>query len=77
MLKTGLVSITFRNLKVEEIIDLVVKAGLDAIEWGGDIHVPHGDIKKACKVARLMKKADLEMAAYGSYYRVGCDKLRK
>jgi len=73
MLKAGLVSITFRQLKVEEIIKLVIKAGLQGIEWGGDIHVPHGDIKKACKVAKLSEGEGLEVAAYGSYYRVGCN----
>lgn len=73
MLYTGLVSITFRKLKVEEIIELVKKANLDGIEWGGDIHVPHGDLKQAKKVAQMTKDAGLKVAAYGSYYRVGAD----
>lgn len=72
MIKTGLVSITFRQLSVEKIVDLVSKAGLDGIEWGGDIHVPHGNIEKAKKTAYLTNEAGLEVAAYGSYYRVGC-----
>ncbi len=72
MLKTGLVSITFRQLSVEEIVKLVSKAGLDAIEWGGDVHVPHGDVERAKEVANITTKAGLEVAAYGSYYRVGC-----
>ena len=42
MLKTGVCSVTFRNLNVERIIELVVEAGLDGIEWGGDVHVPTG-----------------------------------
>lgn len=72
ILYSGLVSITFRNLKVEEIIKLVVKSGLDGIEWGGDIHVPHGNIKKAKQVAELTKDAGLNIPSYGSYYKVGC-----
>ena len=67
----GLVSITFRALSPAEVIALVVQAGLKAIEWGGDIHVPHGDIVRAQEVARLTRDAGLTVAAYGSYYRLG------
>lgn len=71
MFKTGLCSITFRSLSVEEVIELVSKVGLDGIEWGGDIHVPPGDLKRASEVAALTKEANLEVISYGSYYRVG------
>ena len=73
MILTGLVSITFRKLLQEEIIKLVKKAGLDGIEWGGDIHVPHGDTRHATDVQRMTKEAGLKVAAYGSYYKVGCE----
>jgi len=71
MIKSGLVSVTFRHLSPKEIIDLVVEAKLDGIEWGGDIHVPHGDIAKAKEVCQLTTNAGLNIAAYGSYYKVG------
>ncbi len=71
MFLPGLVSITFRQLSVEEIIALVTQAGLAAVEWGGDIHVPHGDEAQARTVARMGADAGLDAAAYGSYYRVG------
>ena len=71
MIKSGLVSITFRQLSPGDIIDLVKKAGLDGIEWGGDIHVPHGDIAKAEEVYSLTRDAGLDIPAYGSYYKVG------
>ncbi len=71
MFLPGLVSITFRQLSVEEIIALVTQAGLAAVEWGGDIHVPHGDEAQARTVARMGADAGLDVAAYGSYYRVG------
>ena len=74
MIKTGLVSVTFRKLSPEEIIELVVQAGLDGIEWGGDIHVPHGDTEKARDIAQKTKAAGLSVAAYGSYYSLGCEK---
>jgi len=68
--KTGLVSVTFRNLSPEGIVDLVQKEHFDAIEWGGDVHVPHGDIARAKKVASITRDAGLQTAAYGSYYRL-------
>ncbi len=73
MLSTGLVSISFRKLKTDEIIELVKKAGLNGIEWGGDIHVPHGDLKIAQEVGDVTRKAGLQVASYGSYYRVGAN----
>ncbi|NLY19085.1 MAG: sugar phosphate isomerase/epimerase [Clostridiaceae bacterium] len=74
MIKTGLVSVTFRNLSPEEIIELVKKAGLDGIEWGGDIHVPHGKVEIAKDVAKKTREAGLNVASYGSYYSLGCEK---
>jgi sugar phosphate isomerase/epimerase len=73
MIYSGLVSITFRQLSPREIVDLVVRAGLTGIEWGGDIHVPHGDLQRAREVRRMTQDAGLAVAAYGSYYRVERD----
>lgn len=73
MIFTGLVSITFRKLSPREILALVAKAGLNGIEWGGDIHVPHGNIELAGEVGRMTDDYGLKVAAYGSYYRVGCE----
>lgn len=70
MIRPGLVSITFRQLPPREIVGLVARAGLDAIEWGGDIHVPHGDISTAHEVRQMTENARLQVAAYGSYYRL-------
>lgn len=72
MIKSGLVSITFRKLTPKQIVELVKKSGLSCIEWGGDIHVPHGDIKAAREVAKITNEEGLCTASYGSYYRVGC-----
>lgn len=73
MIRTGLLSITFRQLTPEEIIDLAVQAGVEGLEWGGDIHVPHGDLDRAKEVGLMTAKAGLKVAAYGSYYRVGVE----
>ncbi|MFI4911586.1 MAG: sugar phosphate isomerase/epimerase family protein [Sedimentisphaeraceae bacterium JB056] len=71
MISPGLVSITFRKSSPQEIIDLVVSSGLSGIEWGGDIHVPHGDTYTSQKVRDMTIESGLDIAAYGSYYKVG------
>lgn len=65
----GVVSVTFRSLDPELIIAECVRAGLTGIEWGGDVHVPHGDVDTAERVGALTRAAGLTVAAYGSYYR--------
>ena len=71
MLKSGVCSVTFRQLSVAEIIKLTAEAGLDGIEWGSDIHVPAGDTGHAAEVAQMTREAGLEVISYGSYFR--CD----
>lgn len=71
MLKSGLVSITFRALGPSEIIALAVDGGLACIEWGGDVHVPHGDSARAQAVGAQTRSAGLQVISYGSYYRLG------
>ncbi len=70
-LSPGLVSVTFRQLSVQDIVNLTARAGLDAIEWGGDVHVPHGDLNAARAARIATEHAGLRVAAYGSYYRAG------
>ena len=70
MLKTGICSVTFRQLGVEEIANLVKKAGLDAVEWGGDVHVKPGNMAAAEAARKATLDAGLEVSSYGSYYRV-------
>ncbi|MCD8055793.1 MAG: TIM barrel protein [Clostridiales bacterium] len=69
----GIVSVTFRPKSPEEIISLSKEAGLEEIEWGGDIHVPHGDIERARRVGEATRSAGLSCGSYGSYYRVPAD----
>lgn len=73
LLKLGLTSVTFRELSPENIIALAAQAGMDAIEWGGDIHVPPGNLHRAGEVAAMTVKAGLAVSSYGSYYRLGED----
>ena len=69
-MKTGVCSISFRELGLSDLVDLVAKAGLDAIEWGGDVHVPHGSVEVAKEALALTRAAGLEACSYGSYYKV-------
>ncbi|MHC4505194.1 MAG: sugar phosphate isomerase/epimerase family protein, partial [Planctomycetota bacterium] len=73
MIRSGLTSITFRKLSPEEIVRLTAEAGLDGIEWGGDVHVPPGEVDTARRVASMTSEAGLAVSSYGSYYRVGHD----
>ena len=68
---TGLVSVTFRQLSPEGIVRLAKENGLELVEWGGDVHVPHGDFAHASEVGAITRNAGLRVAAYGSYYRIG------
>jgi sugar phosphate isomerase/epimerase len=73
MLRSGLVSITFRSLSVAEVVDLARTTGIDGIEWGGDVHVPPGDMQRAREVKHMTEDAGLSVSAYGSYYRLRRD----
>ncbi len=67
----GFTSTSFRQIKsLEKIVEIAVKAKIDCIEWGGDIHVK--SIEDAKRAKDLCDKADIRINSYGSYYRVGC-----
>lgn len=72
-IRPGLCSVTFRALAPEEIVVLAASAGLEVIEWGGDVHVPPGDVVRAAQVAQATTDAGLSVASYGSYFRAGVD----
>lgn len=67
---TGITSVTFRRLSTQEIVDLTVKAGLDGIEWGSDVHVPPDGTDIASAVRKQTEGAGLRVLSYGSYYRL-------
>lgn len=72
-MKSGLVSVSFRNLAPKDVIDLCVDCGLDSIEWGADVHVPPAEFSKAQEVSQMTRDAGLTVAAYGSYYFLDSD----
>ena len=69
-MKKGLCSVTFRALSADKVAELAVKAGLDCIEWGADIHVPPDNPDNARKVAKICRDLNIDTPSYGSYYRL-------
>lgn len=74
-MKTSVASVTFRKKSVFEIAALARRAGLDAVEWGGDVHVPPGDMRAAQCARDAARENGLAVSAYGSYYRAGPDEM--
>lgn len=72
-IRPGLCSVTFRQLEPAQVADVAARAGLEAVEWGGDLHVPPGDPERAAEVAELTRDAGLAVASYGSYFRSVAD----
>ena len=63
----GLCSVTFRSLAPSEVVELAAAVGVEVLEWGGDVHVPEGDVAAAHAAAAMSADAGLGVAAYGSY----------
>lgn len=70
-MKTSLISVTFRKKTLAEVADIARKGGLEAIEWGGDVHVKPGDKEAIALANKLCADNGLSVSAYGSYYRCG------
>lgn len=70
-IRKGIVSVTFKNLSVEAVIDLAVKAGLSGIEWSEGHHVPAEDTAEAARIGALTAISGLRTVEYGSYYKLG------
>src|SRR4051812_923904 len=68
-MRPGLCSVTLRRLGVQEVAAVAERAGLAAIEWGADVHVPPGDLAAADAAREAFP-----VAAYGSYFRAGEDR---
>ena len=68
---SGLVSISFRQVKADDLIAECGKCCLKAIEWGSDVHVPSGNIAEAERIRDLTTKAGILMPEYGAYIELG------
>jgi 3-dehydroshikimate dehydratase len=67
----GLCSVTFRALEPSAVLDHAVAAGVAGIEWGGDVHVPPGDLAHAARLGARCREAGIATPSYGSYLRAG------
>ncbi|MBV6507900.1 MAG: hypothetical protein JJLCMIEE_00958 [Acidimicrobiales bacterium] len=67
----GLCSVTFRRLPAEDIVRLASASSITAIEWGGDVHVPHGCVDEAREVAEMCAAEHIRCSSYGSYLFAG------
>src|SRR3954471_24564793 len=68
-MRPGLCSVTLRRLGVQEVAAVAERAGLAAIEWGADVHVPPGDLAAADAAREAFA-----VASYGTYFRAGEDR---
>jgi sugar phosphate isomerase/epimerase len=67
--------VTLRAQSPVEVVRIAAAAGLQAIEWGGDVHVPPGDERAARTARQATEDAGLAVASYGSYYRSDGDSV--
>ncbi len=65
--RVGLCTVTLRSLDPAEVVRLAASAGVEVLEWGGDVHVPPGDTTAAARARRLSEAAGLGVLSYGSY----------
>ncbi|MGI5989765.1 MAG: sugar phosphate isomerase/epimerase family protein [Lachnospiraceae bacterium] len=73
MLIPGIVSVTYKKESPAFVIDAAKAAGLKAIEWSENWHVPAGDVRAAEDLYRRTREAGLQIAAYGSYFKLGTE----
>jgi sugar phosphate isomerase/epimerase len=67
VIRPGLCSVTLRALTVDEVARLAGACGLEAVEWGADVHVPPGDTGALARARAAARAAGVANASYGSY----------
>lgn len=70
-IQPGLCSVTLRTESVDAVARLAAECELGGIEWGGDVHVPPGNLAAAARARAASVAADLVVASYGSYLFAG------
>ncbi|ONI75211.1 xylose isomerase [Actinosynnema sp. ALI-1.44] len=71
MIEVGLASVTLRHKSAADVAAIAADAGLGVVEWGGDIHVPAGDLAAAAQARKLCDDNGLVVGTYGSYHKPG------
>lgn len=67
----GLCSAAVGHLEPAEVIELAAAAGLEAVEWGGDRHVPPGATRVAERLGERCRAAGVATPSYGSFLVAG------
>ena len=67
----GLVSVSFRDRAPREIAVEARKCGLDAIEWGSDVHARPDDADAISAIVEIDAELSLGCSSYGTYFRLG------
>ena len=73
MIIPGMVSATFKDLSIDDVLSIMGKADLKVIEWSENHHIEAGNIAMAREVAAKTADKGIDIAGYGSYYRLGKD----
>ena len=71
----GLVSISFRGLTAEQIMQAVKNAGLTCVEWGSDVHAPYNAPEKLAEIVALQQQYGVDCSSYGTYFWLGWDDI--
>ncbi len=71
MYHAGLVSVSFRNLSPEEVVQAMADSGLKYVEWGSDVHAPCTDTARLAQIVALQKQYGIICCSYGTYFRLG------
>ena len=77
MKHSGLVSVSFRDRSVKEIIIAAKESKLECIEWGSDVHAPYQDVSRLQEIAALQKKYGIRCCSYGTYFELGLTPLEE
>ena len=72
--KPAVCSVTFRRLPAQAVISHASAAGMAAIEWGGDVHVPAGNLTLAADLGAATRAAGMSVGSYGTYLFAGSER---
>ncbi len=64
--KLGLCSVTFRKKSAAQVVLIAKKAGVEYIEWGGDVHIKNTE--EARIVKSICDNEGVKISSYGSYF---------
>ena len=73
MIIPGMVSATFKDLGIDEVLTIMDRADLKVIEWSENHHIIAGNMDMARETAAKTADHGIDIVGYGSYFRLGKD----